>query len=107
MAQDREKLLSERIVEADYLRKLMEKHLDVTYPDMTRSEVSINQSTSTILQETTDNMNSLLKNVHAVMNQEQSNVTLVFQGLDDQTGSHKMQSKIKLHPYDSDILKEA
>ena len=79
MAQDREKLLSERIIEADYLRKLMEKHLDVTYPDMSRSEVSLNQSSSTILQqESIDNMNSLLKNVHAVMNQEQSNVTLVF-----------------------------
>ena len=79
MAQDREKLLSERIIEADYLRKLMEKHLDVTYTDMSRSEVSLNQSLSTILQqESIDNMNSLLKNVHAVMNQEQSNVTLVF-----------------------------
>ena len=45
MAQEREKLLSDRLGESDYLRKLMDKQLDVTYPeDMTRGDISLNQS---------------------------------------------------------------
>ena len=43
-ALDREKLLSEKVYESDYLRKLLEKQLDVTYPDMTQSDISHRQS---------------------------------------------------------------
>ena len=43
-ALDREKLLSEKVYESDYLRKLLEKQLDVTYPDMTQTDVSQRQS---------------------------------------------------------------
>ena len=46
------------MLEAKYLRQLMEGTLDITLPDMSSSQISLN-------------LDSVLKNVHAVMDPEQ------------------------------------
>ena len=115
-ALDREKLLSEKVYESDYLRKLLEKQLDVTYPDMTQSDISLRQSItqdhrqSVVTQEhqhSVTNVESVLKDVQAVMDAEQQHVTLVFEDLGLGDGLLKMQNKIRLLPADSSVLLDA
>ena len=64
ISQDNEKALQEKVGEADYLKRLLEKQLDITYPDMSQSQISMRQSGMT-------NSLDTMKNVHAVMDPEQ------------------------------------
>ena len=90
MAQDREKQLSDKMLEAKYLRQLMEGTLDITLPDMSSSQISLN-------------LDSVLKNVHAVMDPEQQHVSLVFTGIDNANETFQMQSKIRLFQSDMSL----
>ena len=95
VAQERERLLVERLGEEKYIKSLLER-LDVTNPDQSKSDISMNRS---VLQ---PNL-APLKNIKAVPDSDQQHVTLVF--ADGQGGkSRKMQNKIELLPSNASIL---
>lgn len=58
-------------------------------------------------QHSVTNVESVLKDVQAVMDAEQQHVTLVFEDLGLGDGLLKMQNKIRLLPADSSVLLDA
>ena len=97
-AQDREKLLSERVGEEAYLKSLLEK---LEQGDYNASKIDLSLNRSALTAHAIDV--APLKNVHAVLDSDHQQVALVFTG-DGYDKTRKMHNKIKVIQSDASIL---